>query len=53
MSGIVSITFCGIAMARYASPNLSENGIKVFILCTAFIYILLVDDEENVSYFIL
>lgn len=29
MSGIVSIVFCGIAMARYALPNLSENGVKV------------------------
>jgi hypothetical protein len=29
MSGIVGIMFCGIAMARYALPNLSENGFKV------------------------
>lgn len=29
MSGIVGIMFCGIAMARYALPNLSENGLKV------------------------
>lgn len=25
-SGIVSIVFCGLAMARYALPNLSDNG---------------------------
>lgn len=25
-SGIVSIVFCGIVMARYALPNLTENG---------------------------
>lgn len=31
-SGIVSIVFCGIAMARYALPNLSENGKSVRIL---------------------
>lgn len=31
MSGIVGIMFCGIAMARYALPNLSENGLKVNI----------------------
>jgi len=29
MSGIVSIMFCGIAMARYALPNVSVNGRKV------------------------
>lgn len=29
LSGIVSLMFCGIAMTRYALPNLSENGNKV------------------------
>lgn len=29
LSGIVSIMFCGISMARYALPNVGENGIKV------------------------
>ncbi|EAS03124.2 transporter, monovalent cation:proton antiporter-2 (CPA2) family protein (macronuclear) [Tetrahymena thermophila SB210] len=29
LSGIVSIMFCGIAMARYALPNVSENSRKV------------------------
>lgn len=28
-SGIVSIIFCGISMARYAIPNLSKSGRKV------------------------
>ena len=28
LSGIVSIIFCGISMARYALPNLSANGRK-------------------------
>ena len=28
MSGIVSIIFCGISMARYAIPNLSPSGKK-------------------------
>ena len=28
LSGIVSIIFCGISMARYALPNLSVNGRK-------------------------
>lgn len=27
-SGIVSIIFCGISMARYAIPNLSKSGRK-------------------------
>lgn len=30
-SGIVSIIFCGISMARYAIPNLSKSGRKVLI----------------------
>lgn len=38
MSGIVAIMFCGIAMARYALPNLSENGFKVDI--KLFFYLL-------------
>ena len=29
MSGIVSIIFCGIAMVRYAIPNLTEQGKNV------------------------
>lgn len=28
-SGIVSIVFCGIVMAKYALPNLSESGKEV------------------------
>ena len=26
MTGIVSIVFCGISMAKYALPNVSENS---------------------------
>ncbi len=29
MSGIVSILFCGITMAKYTLPNVSESGRKV------------------------
>ena len=29
MSGIVSIIFCGISMARYAIPNLGPDGKKL------------------------
>ena len=29
LSGIVSIVFCGITMARYALPNLTDNGLKL------------------------
>lgn len=29
MSGIVSIVFCGISMARYVLPNVSDNSKKV------------------------
>ncbi len=36
MSGIVGIMFCGIAMARYALPNLSENGFKVKFFYISF-----------------
>jgi len=28
MSGIVSIMFCGLTMARYALPNVTENSRK-------------------------
>lgn len=31
-SGIVSIIFCGISMARYAIPNLSKSGRKVKLI---------------------
>lgn len=29
MSGILSIMFCGISMARYAIPNLTPTGKKI------------------------
>ena len=29
LSGIICIMFCGISMAKYALPNLSEPGKKV------------------------
>ena len=29
LSGIVSIVFCGIAMARYSLPNVTEAGKRV------------------------
>ena len=32
MSGIVSIMFCGISMARYAVPNLTISDTKVLFL---------------------
>ena len=29
MSGILSIIFCGITMARYALPNITESGKRI------------------------
>lgn len=49
MSGIVSIIFCGISMARYALPNLSESGMK---LLNKFYHIVAYNFENLVFLFI-
>lgn len=49
MSGIVSIIFCGISMARYALPNLSDNGMK---LLNRFYHIVAYNFENLVFLFI-
>ena len=48
-SGIVSIVFCGIAMARYALPNLSESGKA---LLNKFYHLLAYNFENIVFLFI-
>ena len=49
MSGIVSIIFCGISMARYAIPNLGPDGRK---LTSSFYHSLAYNFENSVFIFI-
>lgn len=49
MSGIVSIMFCGISMARYTIPNTNDNSKKEF---TKFYEIIAHIFENSVFIFI-